>query len=449
MKSENNNIILGSGSRLPVAAQPSSDTTTIQCPECGSQRLWKDGMRYEPYGEIQRYLCRSCAHRFSFSDRSQHSEYVQKLHRLILRSDFDKTILCRAADERNGSCKELGSTQQMKHIRSRRAAVLLTERAKNLATVETRTQEKAAGATAITHEDMKSKIVEFAWWMKKEGYSDATILGRSKLLKILAKRGASLYDPDTIKTVIAQQTWCEGRKANAVDAYTSFLRMTGGKWEPPRYEGVHKIPFIPTETEIDQLVAGCSKRIGTFLQLLKETGIRCGEAWQLTWLDIDAETKTVRITAEKRSNPRIFHLSQKLAAMLEALPKTYGNRVFANPEQRLDHHRENFNKQRKHTSNKLKNPRLMRITFHTLRHWKGTMEYHRTKDILHVMQTLGHKSIKNTLIYVQLAEELFKDNQEYISKVAKTERDACSLIDAGFDYVCDFDNAKIFRKKKY
>ena len=77
------------------------------------------------------------------------------------------------------------------------------------------------------------------------------------------------------------------------------------------------------------------------------------------------------------------------------------------------------------------------------------MEYHKTKDILHVMQTLGHKNIKNTLLYVQFADELFRDQQEYISKVAKTEVDACALIDAGFDYVCDFDNAKIFRKKKY
>jgi hypothetical protein len=77
------------------------------------------------------------------------------------------------------------------------------------------------------------------------------------------------------------------------------------------------------------------------------------------------------------------------------------------------------------------------------------MEYHKTKDILHVMQFLGHKNIKNTLIYVQLAKELFKDQQEYISKVAKTETEACALIEAGFEYICDFNEAKIFRKPKY
>jgi integrase len=105
--------------------------------------------------------------------------------------------------------------------------------------------------------------------------------------------------------------------------------------------------------------------------------------------------------------------------------------------------------QRRRVANKLKNPRLLRITFHTLRHFKGTMEYRRTKDILHVMQTLGHKNIKSTLMYVQLAEELFKDQQEYVSKVAKTETDVCALIDAGFDYVCDYEGHKVFRKRKY
>ncbi|MGD0977760.1 MAG: methyltransferase domain-containing protein [Candidatus Bathyarchaeia archaeon] len=45
-----------------------------------------------------------------------------------------------------------------------------------------------------------------------------------------------------------------------------------------------------------------------------------------------------------------------------------------------------------------------KIHFYTLRHWKATMEYHRTKDILYVMKLLGHKNIANTLIYTQLVE---------------------------------------------
>jgi hypothetical protein len=73
------------------------------------------------------------------------------------------------------------------------------------------------------------------------------------------------------------------------------------------------------------------------------------------------------------------------------------------------------------------------------------MEYHKTKDILHVMRLLGHKSIKNTLIYTHLLD--FED-EEYVSRVAKTIQEACKLVEAGFDYVCEIDDVKLFRKRK-
>jgi integrase len=84
-------------------------------------------------------------------------------------------------------------------------------------------------------------------------------------------------------------------------------------------------------------------------------------------------------------------------------------------------------------SEKLGNPRLLRIHFHTLRHWKATMEYHRTKDILYVMKLLGHKSIANTLIYTQLVEF---EGDEYHSAIANNMEEAQKLIEAGFEYVC-------------
>jgi len=64
------------------------------------------------------------------------------------------------------------------------------------------------------------------------------------------------------------------------------------------------------------------------------------------------------------------------------------------------------------------------------------------------MQALGHKNIKNTLLYIQLEEALFQGEQDYISKVAKSQKDICALIEAGFEYVTDFEGAKIFRKPK-
>jgi len=72
-------------------------------------------------------------------------------------------------------------------------------------------------------------------------------------------------------------------------------------------------------------------------------------------------------------------------------------------------------------------------------------EYHKTKDILHVKELLGHKSINNTLIYTQLVS--FEDD-EFTARVAHSEKEACELVEAGFEYVCDFNGNKIFRKRK-
>ena len=64
-------------------------------------------------------------------------------------------------------------------------------------------------------DDFKEKILEYAWWLKKNGKSDSTIVGRTKILKTLTKRGANLYDPETLKDAIAKQPWSNGRKNNA------------------------------------------------------------------------------------------------------------------------------------------------------------------------------------------------------------------------------------------
>ncbi|MCD6325021.1 hypothetical protein J7L97_01890 [Candidatus Bathyarchaeota archaeon] len=80
-----------------------------------------------------------------------------------------------------------------------------------------------------------------------------------------------------------------------------------------------------------------------------------------------------------------------------------------------------------------------------MRHFKATTEYYKTKDILYVKQLLGHVSIQSTLVYTHLINF---ESSEWITKVAKTVKEACELIEAGFEYVCDFNGVKIFRKRK-
>jgi integrase len=409
-KSEHADGSAGTSSQIPT------------CPKCGPKTIivWRDGTYSPMFGEpIQRWLCRRCGLRFS-------DPVGVEAAKKLLQHDLSLET------------KKLKSDQDILLTRQ-----ICAEEAKNLVAEQRET-------VVLREEtfDINTTLAKYEWYLQKEGYRPSTIHGRTKLLKILWRRQADFYDPESVKTIISKQKWCEGRKGNAVDAYSSYLAMVGGTWTRPIYTGIAKIPFVPKETEIDQLIAGCSLKVGVFLQLLKETRSRPGEIWHCDEDYFDFETNTVNITPEKNSNPRIFNMSQKLVGMLHNLPRPYGKYYFAPPEMSLDSFRINFERQRTSLAAKLNNPRLKRIMFKTLRTWGGTMDYHRTKDVLYVMKRLGHKNIKNTLIYIQLEEALFKDEIDYISKVAKTEAEACVLIEAGFDYVCDFDGHKLFRKRK-
>ena len=198
------------------------------------------------------------------------------------------------------------------------------------------------------------------------------------------------------------------------------------------------------------MIAHCRNKTATALTVAKETGARIGEILRLRWIDIDAVHRTVYFEAEKGSNPRILNVSPELIAMMQALPKkneyvfgTYSGR--GNPRG----YARRLAKTRKLCARKLGNPRINEITFHTLRHWKGTMEYHKTKDIWHVKNVLGHKSITNTEIYIHIEKAKFKEtNDEFIVKAVDNIDEAKKLIEVGFEYVMELDGYKLLRKRK-
>jgi len=128
--------------------------------------------------------------------------------------------------------------------------------------------------------------------------------------------------------------------------------------------------------------------------------------------------------------------------MLNMLPKT-GQKIF--DESQLCYFRKNFMKQRKRVAQKLQNPRIDKITFHTLRHLYGSLEYFKTKDILHVKERLGHRSITSTLIYTHLVNF---ESDVYHTATSKSLKQDEELLKAGFEYVTERNEIKIFRKRK-
>jgi len=217
------------------------------------------------------------------------------------------------------------------------------------------------------------------------------------------------------------------------------------QWRPPFYKQTPSIPFVPTEKEIDALINGCTKKVATTLQALKETGFRIGELWSCKWTDLDIEKNTIKCRAEKHGLPREIRISQKLMNMLNALPK---NNEYIFSHTNLDNHRWNFDKQKKALAKKLQNPRLEQIHFHTLRHYYATRLFNETKSLPLVKQKLGHRNINSTMVYTHIVE-FDEESQNYHHATAKDEKEAGQLIDNGWTYVCTTpQNIMMFRKRK-
>ena len=375
----------------------------LRCPQCGSQRIYRAGFRYLADGSnIQRYLCRDCGYRFSETRKSYNGSLIE--------SDGDA---------------------------HQKAVKLLVE-------VQKEIEKRAAGATELS-QTVKGKILEFLWWLEKNGRANVTIENYRKFLYGLLGRGLNLFNPEELKEFIAKTKWNVSSKIAAVRKLNVWFKFLKIEWEPPKYTPEGSIPFIPTEQELDQLIAGVGKKTSAYLQLLKETGARPGEISKLTWADVDFERRTVRIRPEKGSMPRILPISMKALEMLNSLPRE-GEKIFP-PVEIME---PTFRLQRNKLAKKLCNPRLQQITFKTFRHWKGTMEYHKTKDPIHVQQVLGHKDLKSTQVYIHIESAIYgaSTNDEFHVKVARTKEEITELLEAGFEYVFTHEGLAYFRKRK-
>ncbi|MEJ5327414.1 MAG: tyrosine-type recombinase/integrase [Candidatus Bathyarchaeia archaeon] len=406
--------------------QPSKQSQ-LKCPQCGSDRLYKDGLRYLGDGtSVQRWLCRNCGYRFT--DPKNKDRTGWKNPPSGLNPPSASYYSCQGNND-----------PERREPTARKAAL-------TLATVEKQNEKRAAGATKHTaQQDVKGKIIELLWKLERNGRKQGTIANYRKNLMKMFRQGVNLLEPEDCKAWLAKTGLAASTKRNIAIILDKWFEHLGVAWIKPIYYGEPEIPFIPTEQELDSLISAVGKKMACYLQLLKETGARCGEISNLRWTDVDSEQKTVRVKGEKGSYPRMLPISNKAVEMLKNLPKT-GERLFADANAM----RTCFYVQRKRVARKLGNPRLQQISFHTFRHWKGTMLYHQTKDVYYVKEHLGHKNLQSTQVYIHIEKAMFRNTEldDYHVKVAKTQEEITQLLETGFEYVLQKDGLAFFRKRK-
>lgn len=206
------------------------------------------------------------------------------------------------------------------------------------------------------------------------------------------------------------------------------------------------MPKVPTEEKINLIIGHASKKYAIIYKIAMECGLRPVEIGNLTMNDIDLEKGLLSVYTAKNGVPRVLKLHSETLAMLIQYIKT---KNFAQDEKIFPSGAtisNTYERLKASVAKKLNDSEVKKIRLYDLRHYFATMLYHRTRDTVLVKEKLGHRNINNTLVYRLLV--CFSDDDEYFSATAKTVEEAQKLIEAGFDYVTEFDAVKLFRKRK-
>jgi integrase len=283
--------------------------------------------------------------------------------------------------------------------------------------------------------------------MKKNGIRDTTIKNVKKMLTFLAKN-VSLEDSERIKDFIAKLNSSEGYKRNLAFAYQKYAECYGISWNKPKYKLNSKLPKIPLEEKINMIIANSSRKLALAISMSRDTGLRAIELMNLKLKDIDLDKGLVYPETAKHGSSRVLKLKPStLNLLLTYLEKHkeigLNDKIFGNWNSEA--YGKYFRATRNRTAEKVNDSSIKGITLHSLRHFFASRLYHQTNNILLVKQLLGHKKIETTLIYVQLID--IKED-EYICNIAKTIEEAQKLVENGFEYVCDVEDVKLFRKRK-
>jgi len=412
----------------------------VQCPRCESDDLCKAGFDGK---QNQLLLCKRCLRRFQVK--------VNIGPKIIECPNSMNQLPDRVVSFTNKKPLNLLPLKRSKDVTSHElpiAAKTLNSftsynRQQRTAEMQQQTQTKNA-QNGMVKQEFRGILLQFMFYMKKQGFSESTITTRAGSIRALYYKGADLFNPESVKEAVAFAKTSDGTKHNRIVAYRTFCKFTKiDCGELPKYSRNETSLYVPKESKLDILIAGAGWKTGAFLQLLKETGARTVEASRLKWEDVDTENKLILIAnPAKKGKPRTLKVSEKCIEMLMRLPKKNKYVFGENARKRM---RSNFSWTRKHIAMKTANKNLLRIHLRTFRHFFGTKLYLQTRDICFVQKKLGHRSITSTTVYEN--SDAREEVEQYTIKAVSSKEDAVKLGELGYESFDEIDGIKLYRKR--
>lgn len=185
--------------------------------------------------------------------------------------------------------------------------------------------------------------------------------------------------------------------------------------QPPRklpHKGRRSRKFL-REPEVHQLIYTAQRwpnghRNATLIYMMYRHGLRVSEACALTWEQVDLDARRLFVKRLKNGKPSVQELTSEQSNALQELKRSmpeHSPYVFTTPRgTRLD--RSTVYKMIRKTGERAKLGLV--VNTHKMRHACG---YHLTNvrkvDLRRIQDYLGHKDIKHTVAYTELAEDKF------------------------------------------
>ena len=208
---------------------------------------------------------------------------------------------------------------------------------------------------------------------------------------------------------------------------------------------VRRVHNLPTISKINLIIEHASPKYKLIYKIALECGLRPVEISNLTPSDFNFERGTVSVLTAKHGVSRLLPLNSDTLALLIRHVKEKGfnekDKIFP----RAGIISNTYGRLRTQLAKQLNDSDLHQIRLYDFRHYYASQLYAKTKDILLTKERLGHRNIQNTLIYTHLVNF---EGDEFTCKAASTVTEATALIESGYEYICDMDNIKLFRKRK-
>ena len=260
---------------------------------------------------------------------------------------------------------------------------------------------------------MKNYLDDFIREMKNRNYSQNTIRIYSGHLKhFLEFSRRTCFEPEKRIAVFleTEETSPEQRRLAwaSIKLFYSVVLDKPCPYKLDRVRSRKRLPDILTREEVLVLLDNINnKKHQLMISLLYGSGLRVSEVCRIRIKDVNFDNMSIKIRDSKGNKDRISLLSEKYAGALKDLisgrsPNEYVFRTMSGKKYSVRTVQKIF-------ENALNRSAIQKSpTCHTLRHCFATHLVESGIDIKTVKELLGHKSVKTTMIYINLADPIAK-----------------------------------------